>query len=193
MGKTRRFDPESVDIRPSKKTAGKHGTFTRKKEQPEVITEEWAFKSMKRHIDFLMGKLVTADLVERGEEDFYIDLFKADIGKAVREYDPEKKNEEGRTASALHYLSAVVDNRYRFILRYLGQLCRKGVRVPISTLPPEEAVKYGYVAEESLSDECRNVNEMIFKMDLRTLVGLMTEIEATAFKMLMEGETQCCV
>jgi len=166
------------------------GTHDRCGERPERVTTAWVMKRLARHIDYALSTLVTAEMIADADKEFYERIIEDDVRAGIDSYDAEKTDEVGRTTSAVHFFTVIVDHRVEMIRRYLDRICRSAKCVPISQLDPEQAEKFGYISEGSISDEARSVRELEFKMDINSLLGMLSVPEAITFRILMDGGTQ---
>ena len=165
--------------------------YTRRSEQPAVITPDWAGGRRADHVRFRVGNLVEAEIISDSDIEDYIDMVNRRIRKSVSEYDASRPNAQGRTSSAVHFFTVVVDNEILHIRDYFDRRAQHMTEVPLSRLPKDEAEKLGYVSVESeeLSDQCKCVRDIDFRMDVKTLVGMLTPSELTVFKMRLGGCT----
>ena len=100
-------------------------------------------------------------------------------------------NEHQFTSLGRHRTGIRIAEARRDALReHLRRLYAREGLVRISSLPPEEAEAFGYVSAESLSDGCRSVRDLEWRMDVRALLGMLTKPEAIAFQVLMDGGSQ---
>ena len=199
MGKTVRIDPESGE-RIGKKSQRKLKTapetfggpaFVRKgkSKEPTVITEEWAVKRMREHINFELEKLIEREIISVGDKDFFKSKIEDYVRSSVPKYDAKHRSREGKTSTAVHYFTRVVDWIIGNIVRYQNQKKRDAAVVPLTDAPTEEAQKRGEISTETLSDGCRSVRELEFKMDIATMHRMLTPKEGEVLDYRLDGYT----
>lgn len=170
--------------------ADRNVDFTRRSEQPEVVTAEWALERMAEHVNYVLEVLISAGEVEVSDKADYAAMINRAIIKAVPAYDPDRRDEAGRTTSAVHFFTVVVDNA-AFRVRRFNERMRKGpVTVPISDGQGDGGT-WGAVSEHSdiLGDRGKTIRDIEFRMDVRTLFGLLTDIERYVLAMRLVGHS----
>lgn len=184
MGKTYR------NVKGAYKENGERN-WERRVRQPDVITPEWAMKMTKPRIEHALQELVVQEVIDQCEVKDYFWIITERVVNAIEKYDPNRRNAEGRTASALNYLLTTVENSVANIIERERRQIRDGEEVPISKLPPEEAKVLGYVSENDVrfSDGCTSVKILEFRMDINTLVGLLTVDELLVLRLRLAGYT----
>ena len=163
--------------------------YERRVKQPKSITPEWAMKVTRKRIEYALEDLVKQELILPCEKEDHFWAITERVVKAIDKYDPERKNSDGRTASAMNYLITTVDNAVLNIIEAAKLAAEEMPTVPISSLPPEEAKEQGYISEDdvSFSDYCKNVKALELKMDVNTLVGMLTVEELNILKLRFAG------
>ena len=159
-------------------------------EEPARITYEWAIARLAEHVNHELEDMIARGMIVPADKDFYANMLYRRICTGVDAYDAERTNEMGLTSTACHYLTVVVDNRIATLREHLRRLYAREGLVRISSLPPGEAEEFGYVSADSLSDGCRSVRDLEWRMDIRSLLGMLTKPEAIAFQVLMDGGSQ---
>lgn len=188
MGKTYRHNPDSEEY-----SRGKFSLdipFVRRTVQPKVISVEWALTRMAEHINFNLEGLIEGGLINPCDKQEYVEMIQKYIEKAVPKYDPNHKSEHnGKTCSAVHYFTIVVDGITRNIRKYQENKLR--THIPISHESEKCASDQSMISAESkyLSDQCRSVKELWFKMDVGALMSLLTAEEQTTLKGRLLGYT----
>ena len=166
--------------------------YNRRTKQPEAITEEWAIKRMKKHIKFVIDQMVHDKVIveqERAECESKIQYY---LLKAVPKYDPNHRSKHNaKTTSAIHYFTIVVDGIAANIREYWNFRRQYVHEVPITAEEPEVAEAKGMVSDEGevMSDRYRSVKDLWFKMDLETLLNMLTPDEAVCLRMRILGYT----
>jgi len=165
--------------------------YRRRVEQPLVITFDWAMEQLKPRIECWLSQMEVAGMIRACDTDEYRSIFEHHLRKAISFYDPDKRNEDGRTASAMNYLRNTVENTANNIIESVTRLCRKGKTVSIVNMPCAEAKERGAVSEEdrTFSDGCKSVKEMWLKMDVDTFLNTLTEEERKVFVLQYVGYT----
>lgn len=165
--------------------------YKRRVEQPQVIIFDWAYGQLKPRIECWLSQMEVTGMIRVCDTDEYRSIFEHHLRKAISFYDPEKRNEDGRTASAMNYLRNTVENTANNIIESVTRLCRKGQTVFIVSVPCSEAKEQGAVSEEdkTFSDGCKSVKEMWLKMDVDTFLGTLTEEERRVFVLQYIGYT----
>lgn len=152
--------------------------------EPEVITPEWAIARMRERVNYLLEQMIIkGEILFRDKED-YFSIINIAIWKSLEGYDPYYG------ASIVTFLNAVVDNEVGHIKEALNRFCRKAVTVPIMLLPETEAAGYGYVSAGAMSDGCRGVKDLELKMDVNSLLGLLTPLEKSVIAFRLNEYTQ---
>ena len=160
-------------------------------ERPPKVTAAWAVERMAQHIKYELERMISFNAISVADKEDYTRRINRRIVKAVPVYKREVSQLKpgSRTASPVHYFTVVVDYELNMIRRFLERLCRNADERPISFLPPEEAQRFGYISAETLSDECKNIRDLEFRMDVNTLRGMMTPLEIEIFDERMAGRT----
>jgi len=189
MSKTwRRGDGERCG-RPEAHGTGRVGIdYTRRSEQPEVITPEWAVGRMTPHVNYVLSQMImNGEFLPRDKED-YASMINFRICQSLPGYKAEPRM--GRGASIVHYLTNVVSHEVNHIRMRLSRQMRSALTLPIMLLPEKDKAASGYVSAGAMSDGCRSVNELVFKMDVNDLRGMMTAAEAEVFDLRMRDMTR---
>ena len=184
MGKTYR------NVKGAYKANGERN-WERRVPQPECITPEWAMEMMKPRIEHAVKELLAQGIIKPCEVEDYFWIVSERVADAVDRYDPERRNDEGRTASALNYLRTTVENTIATIIVSSGRLVRDGQEVPITALTPSEAGELGFISENDIrfSDGCRTVKMLELRMDTHTLIGMLTPDELQVLRLRLAGFT----
>lgn len=184
MGKTYR------NVKGAYKANGERN-WERRVEQPEFITPEWAMKMMKPRINHALKELLDQGIIKQYEVEDYFWIIAERIADAVGSYDPDRRNDEGRTASATNYLRTIVENSIANISTAAGRMVRDGEEVPIAGHPPDKARALGYVSanDARFSDGCKTVKMLELRMDMNTLVGMLTADELQVLRLRLAGYT----
>ena len=161
-------------------------------ERPPKVTAAWAVERMAQHIKYELERMISFNAISVADKEDYTRRINRRIVKAVPVYKREVSQLKpgSRTASPVHYFTVVVDYELNMIRRFLERLCRNADERPISFLPPEEAQRFGYISAEALSDECKNIRDLEFRMDVNTLRGTMTPLEVEIFDLRLAEYTQ---
>lgn len=163
--------------------------YVRTSEQPAHITKLWAINRMAEHLNFELEKLIEEKLITVDEKEDFANQVNMQISNSVKEYDVNVKGKRsGRSASAAHFFTVVVDNAIKNIRRGIDRYNKNVTAVPISQLPPDEARKFGYVSVDDslLGDGGNSVKKLEWEMDLNTLRGMFTPMEAWVFDRCLE-------
>jgi len=184
MSRSFRYVPDGEDEcrqKPRKKRRERNRGAERDsaKQAPSVITPEWALsRTLSLRVGILQG-LLGDGLIEECDVSFYDDRLKLEVLEAIPEYDSSFRTAAGQKCSATHFCLFILERRAKNIRRDLRRLNgRSSLCVPISQLGAEEARELGYVSEEALGDGARSVRELEFRLDVNTLFGALTSIEA---------------
>jgi len=166
--------------------------YRRKSVQPDLVTAEWAVGRMAEHINYELERMIVTHEIDASDKADYAAMINRRIVKAVPCYDSDcRRGHCGRSASAVHYFTVVVANEINHIRQYLERACRNAVELPIAQLPPDEARKQGFISPASaeFSDGFKNVRQLDFRLDVNTLIGMLTPDEYTVLKMRLLGYT----
>ena len=174
------------------KGAYKHNgefNYERRVRQPEHITSEWAMKMTKYRIKHALNELVKKEVIKPYDVEDYFWIITERVVDVVDKYDPDRRNEDGRTASAMNYLFTTVDNTLANIIEKERRLACSQDKIPICKLPPGEASKVGYISEDDMrfSDGCRSMKILELHMDVHTLAGMLTVDELQVLRLLLDG------
>ena len=190
MGKTVRYDPETKrkgkKPKKSEKSAWCNLPTKAKSDEPEQLSGEWAVRRMKDRINYEFEKLIEIGKMPADEKSFYVGYVEDQIRKNVHSYDPEYEK-DGRKCSMTHYVRTLTDWLIMNVRKHFNRDKCKVEKVPITDAPIEEAEETGMISTESLSDECRSVRELEFKMDVATLRSILTKEERIVLNMRLEG------
>lgn len=156
-------------------------------EQPARITPEWAVERMKGRIDYVVRILRDNGVVDDMEVEDVRSLLVARLVEAVPTYDPEYRNEDGKTAGAAYYFRRVLDNAGLHYMRQAWKIRRLRRAVALVSMDPDEARKLGFLSESSVGDGCRSVRDLVFALDVNTLRGMLNPLEAVVFDMRLDG------
>ena len=188
MGKTYRHGDL---VKPYRNGNRQSVDYTRRSEQPKVITPEWAVDRMADHVNFELEKLISEDHIAAGEKWDFQEKINDRIRAAVPEYTSAVSQKTGRSSSAAHFFTVVVDHAVADIRKASKRLKARATFVPIVPYCKPEDEKAGKsISEESLSDECRSVKELEFRMDVNTLTSMMDELEREIFQLRLQEYTQ---
>jgi len=184
MGKTYR------NVKGAYKANGERN-YDRRVRQPDRITPEWAMKMTRQRIEHVLDELVGQEVIDASEVEDYFWILTERVVDAVDMYDPDRRNEDGRTASAMNYLFTTIDNAVANIVERAGRMVRGGEEIPICKLPPDEAKDLGYISENDMcfSDGCRSVKMLELRMDVHMLVGMLTTDELRVLRLRLAGYT----
>lgn len=165
--------------------------YDRRVTQPEKITVDWAMKKTKQRIEHVLNELVCQEVIDPSEVEDYFWIITERVAEAVGKYDPDRRNTDGRTASAMNYLFTTIDNTVANIVERSSRQLRDGEEVPISKLPPDEAKDLGFISENDMrfSDGCKSIRMLELRMDTHTLVGMLTPDELRVLQYRIMGYT----
>ncbi len=172
MGKTYRRDDERR----------KH---TREDVQPEHITPEWALERMEPAVDYAVRTLVDSGIIEADEMEDCAQEIRVRVARAAGMYDKERLGLTGRRASAVHYLTVVIESTRKNIIRAAVRYARSAKMVSLDENGEGDVGTPGESA--CLSDISRSFRELEWNMDMATLRELMSPRECAAFDMMIEG------
>lgn len=160
--------------------------------EPQCADLAWAVERMQEHISYIVESLVYRRLIGEGEREEYTSLFTTVVCEAWPEYDPERRGEKsGRTASPVHFLTMKVDSKLANVMDYLAYR-RWSLRF-YSLTDDQDAAREDegsvWSGDRCLSDECRGVRQLEFRMDVLTLVSMLTAEERMTLAMRLAGYT----
>ena len=190
MSKTYRRNGEDRRRRGSRRErrAGE-AVFAVEPAEPKHITREWAETRIADRLRFVVAQLQADGWIEKGEAAYYRHILLKLVLDGIANYDPELKDGSGRRCGPTHFLFMVLDRRVLDMKRGISRYRGNAVEVPISMLPQSEALRLGYVSAESLSDGCKAVKDLELKMDVNTLRGMLTRLEAEILDARLCGYT----
>ena len=189
MGKTYRRNENAAAF--SRGVRSERRDFKRRTQQPKEISPEWVLKRMEKHINYVLDYLVRNETIPKQDREDCKGKIVLYLLKAIPQYNPERKNDDGKSASAVHYFTLVVDGIAANICDYYNFRKQYYHPVEIVSAAPEEVEKDGAVSVESeaLSDHCKSIKELDFKMDVETLYKMLTPEEANFLNLRMAGYT----
>jgi len=172
---------------------GGQAEYVRTTVQPKKVTAEWIVGKMADHVNYELERMISGGEIDPSDKADYAAMINRRIVKSTPMYDVERRTgHQGRSASACHYFTVVVDNELNHIRKYLARRSdRRKYELPIAQLPADEARECGFISPESeeFSDKCRNVRQLDFRMDVNTLVGMLTKDECAVLRMRILGYT----
>lgn len=156
--------------------------YTRRSEQPDVITPEWAVERMAEHVNYELERLIDEERIGFEDKAELTATINGRICKSLSAYD-------GDRASAVHFLNVVVDHELSHIRAALDSLKRNVETKPIAFMSDEEARALGYVSEETLSDGSKCVRDLEFRMDIKVLRGMLRPLELRILNLRLQEFT----
>ena len=196
MSRSYRYDPDedAEARRPSWERREESVAFEPPQARPQrgagdVLTPERAVKRMKRRVGHVVEMLVCEDAIGPGEREDYTSIINAHIRRVLPFYDPDYVSEDGEKSSLVHYLHVAIDYAASNIRKMSRRLKRKGVSCPIASPDDEGKVAAGSISTEDacLSDRCRSVRDLWFRMDVRTLFSMLVVEERLCVRMRLDG------
>lgn len=161
-------------------------------EQPDELTVEWVLEHVAKRIAFIAKSLVETETIGEDEREEYESVLKHEVVTKFATYRSDvapgetgRRGRERRQASAICYFQTVLRNKMLNIIeRIETEESVMDRETPIALRKAEERSGCGYVDEESadLSDGCRSVRQVDFRLDVNTLVGHLTPDEWKALK-----------
>lgn len=153
--------------------------------EPMNVTREWADKRIADHLAWSVTQLVKDGWIAAADYQYFFEMIREVVLDAAVGFDPEYRTADGDSCSPSHYCLMLVDRKVANVIREV-EIYRKYIKeVPISYLPEDDAEKHGFVSEEVISDGCRTINELFFRMDVMTLRGMLTPTELAVFELRM--------
>ena len=195
MGKTYRYDSDCGEMSGKKshrklKTAPETiGVPDFAKAKYEPMDEVTALRSVEKRISYKLDCLIERGILNPCDKDFYESYVGDFVRRAASKYDPDHRNAEGKTSTAVHYFMVCVDNVMKTVTRHLTQKKRCAVCVPIVNDSVENAHAAGYVSTEELRAPDRNVRDADFRMDVETMRSMLTDIERRVLDLRLAGFT----
>jgi len=186
MGKTRR---KSDRHRPAEDVEHEARRYTRRIVQPQDLTVEWVLVQMREKVNFSVEELVRSGLIGLADKPDWIHYINDHIRKYFNKYDPNHRNKDGKTCSAVHYFGMVVSSIALNIRKY--QEDKMKTHLPITEETEEAAARQGMISTEGayLSDNCRSVRQLWFRMDLAELRMRLDREQRLVLRMRLEDFT----
>lgn len=186
MGKTRRKASYRDEDRAD---AVGRPRYVRRIAQPAIVTPEWVVRQLRGKVNYAVDGLVRSGLVGLADKPDWINYINDHIRRYFGKYDPERRNRDGKTCSAVHYFGMVVDCLAMNIRKYQEEKMK--THLPITEESEESAARSGMVSTEGryLSDDCRSVRELWFRMDLAELRLRLDREQRTVLRMRLEDYT----
>ena len=157
--------------------------------EPSRVTREWADKRIAERLTWSVTQLVKDGWIAEADYQFHFETIRESVLDAAVGYDPGYRTDDGRSCSASHFCLMLVDRKVANVIREVECYRRYVKEVPISFLPESEAEGHGFISEEVISDGCRTVNDLFFRMDVKVLRGMMTPTELAVFDLRMTEMT----
>ena len=195
MGKTYRYDSDSGEKTGKKskrklKTAPETiGVPSGLKSAKEELTEVKVRKMIHKPVEQDLRRLVENGVMLPQDSEHWSEYIADKVCALLPKFDPNHIGKNGKRISASTYFIGAALKYTLHVCRYLGQKKRQAVIVSISDKSPEDAKLDGDVSVECLSDECRSVRELEFKMDVETMRMMLGQEERVVLEMLMEEYT----
>lgn len=217
MGKTYRYNPEGgCESRPSWKrsedTASlgemwpKDGAPARPKRKRAKkatggfgsVTPEQAMDMMRDRIATVLSTLIHRRILPPHEKDDYTQILNIHICRMLPFFEPGRKGWKDQIASLLRYLNVVVDHAVANIVKHC--MTRKRCILK-NAMPVEEACEDEEEDDENegqailpysnnpFRDPHGYMEELWLRMDVETLLGMLTEEERIALEMRIQGYT----
>ena len=155
--------------------------FTRRSNQPDVITPEWAVGTMSDHVDYLLFQMVEDGEAKLEDTGDYRSIINRRICLSLRSYDPN-------VASIRNYLTNVIGREMLHIYRMMAMYRRYCRIVQLRPIVPLSDDKEG-IPENSLSDGCRSIRQLELRMDVDVLGRMLWPLERKVLLMRIEGLT----
>ena len=151
--------------------------------------EAWAVERMKKRVSRVVDGLVADGAIAANEREDFTSIINAHICRVLPCYDPDLVSEDGEKCSLVHYLRVAVDYVACNIRKMSQRHKRKGVACPIAAEGEEADGSAGRVAVDDvrLSDGCRSIRDLVFRMDVRTLFEMLLPEERLCVKMRLDG------
>lgn len=156
--------------------------------EPEVITPEWAVARMEDQVSFKVAQLLQQGCITDAQMDDYEQMFKLAILDALPKYDPERKASNGRTSSATHFMTVVLEKTVAKAIESIECARKAAEMIPIETLD-DESESQGAIrnAVFSLDDRGEFVERLDFEMDMATIATLLPARERKVFLLVLQG------
>lgn len=197
MGKTYRYNPDDEldrvgDGACGKRKGGKRRKAKQTEDRPETVDLSWAVERMQEHVSYVVKSLVNKQLIEEDDREEYEAIFTAEVCQAGTDYDPNRVGaKSGKTASPLHYMTMRVDAKLSNVTASLAYR-RWALRFSSVTDDEDEAKiddSLIWSGNACLSDGCRAMKELVFRMDAATLLSMLTAEERMTLAMRYKGYT----
>lgn len=155
----------------------------------DAMTPDQAVRRMRRRVRHVVEALICEDAIARSEREDYASIINAHICRVLPFYDPDRAADDGGKASLVHYLYVAVDYAASNIRKMSRRLKRRRVACPIASPDDEGRVDPGCVSTEDvrLSDGCRSVRDLWFRMDAQALFAMLLGEERLCVRMRLDG------
>ena len=146
-----------------------------------------AVDDLYKHIEHKIDLLEESGVVRPSEREYFHDFIVNHLKPKYMGYDPAHLNANGEFCSLRHYLKISTESIVTNIVASRARPGKNATLVPISYENSEKAKEDGAVSAEDLSDGCRSVKELEFKMDVQTLRSMLSREERKVLDMRIEG------
>ena len=155
------------------------------------MSEEWAMELMAPFVSSELRGLAERRIIAPHEIEDYTQILNVHICRMLPLYDEERTGENGKNASVKRYLTVAVNSAVTDIVR--NAMSRKSnlPLVPMPELVDDETRENETKCSDNayISDQCRSVRDLWFRMDLAVLSEMLTPEERVTLNLRIMGYT----
>lgn len=141
------------------------------------IDKEWIVTRLEKRVKCVVESLICDNLICEWEREDYIERYNWMLIKQSLKYDPTRVGYEGKTSSPLHFMR-IVDSGVALNIRDYALYRKKHFRrytLAQTVREAKETPEAICVEESRISDYCRSIKELEFRMDVLTLEKELNE------------------
>ena len=155
------------------------------------MSEEWAMDVMAPYVAKELNGLAERNIIAPHEVEDYTQILNIHICRMLPLYDEEHVGENGKTANVERYLTVAVNSAVTDIVRLATSKKSCLPMVPMPELRDDEDHEGETKCSDNhwVSDGCRSIRDLWFRMDLAVLSEMLTPEERLATNLRIQGYT----
>ena len=155
------------------------------------MSEEWAIEIMAPYVAKELNGLAARKIIAPHEVEDYTQILNVHICRMLPLYDEDRAGENGKKATVKRYLTVAVNSAVADIVRLTMSKKSCLPMVPMPELKDDgDREGEGKCSDNHwVSDGCRSVRDLWFRMDLAVLSSMLTPEERIATNLRVRGYT----
>ncbi len=191
MSRSYRYNPDedSAELTPAKRRRARRVKDEATAHPP--MSEEWAMELLKPHVVASLKSLADRNIIASYEIEDYTQILNVHICRMLPLYDEEHVGESGKSASVEWYLKVAVNSAVTDIVRLAMSRKSHLPMVPMPELHDDEDRESERKCSDNhwVSDGCRSVRDLWFRMDVAVLSEMLTPEERITTNLRVQGYT----